>query len=455
MFNLFKGRENEVELTEFGQELGYGGKDWFVQYCADYNHQARINEILNIKEYLAGKHDINRVTGDIVRGQAFKARRITLQYARKLIDFSAAYLIGNQVTLSGDEKVLSEIRKIWKTSDYDAKDFMIVQSVLRYGNIYEYVYIKNDQNKKISSKLIQPEDSYPVFDEDGEYVAFVEHWITNGISYWNVYTPEKVEKYSNAKGNVLKIGEYANLSGLPIIHRNENPLDERYGRSDLEDYKSILDSMEMLLSKSVLGHYLNMFGVGILKGQPLYNKNAKGEQTEAINPDLVGAVINIDNDSEFGFVTNDFNSQSFETLYQSLTTALLDVSQVPGVAMGKIDISNLSETSLKMMYSAASLKALVLEKFVKESFKVRLEKMRILLSVKGIRFTDEEWETLDISFTYALPTSDKDIIENLVKLKGIGALSDETLQRMNPYVKDTASELNKIANDDGDRIEEE
>ncbi len=83
--------------------------------------------------------------------------------------------------------------------------------MITYGNAFEYVYLDGGV---IKSKVIANEDAYPVYDEQENYVAFIEHWqdIENGHKNYVVYTPAMVQVFQDS---ILK-DEYANLSGLPI-----------------------------------------------------------------------------------------------------------------------------------------------------------------------------------------------------------------------------------------------
>ncbi len=445
MANIFnRAKKPIVELTpidRFVNEFAYG-KDWFVEFCSDYNNQMRIMKILDVKEYLAGQHDILKRNPIIYNGIEVVPRKIVLQYAKQLIGYGTAYLIGNKITLSGNEDVVSEFRKVYKTSDYDKKDFDLVHTVNKFGNAYEYVYIKPGQEQKISSKLIDPADSYPVYDSDGQYIAFVEHYTLRDISFYNVYYPDRVEKYSNAGGSLMLRSTFENLSGLPVIYKNDNPIDEYFGRSDLDDYITILDSLEDILSKSIDAYYKYIVGIPVIKGQQLFQEKGKNE---GLDKDVVGQGLYLDSDSDFKFESNEISHEAFEVLYKTLMTSLLDISSTPAVAIGKADVSNLSEVSIKLLFSLANMRAMIMEKYIKESIKVRLDKIRTLLEYKGIVFSDEDYSTLDVTFQYAMPQSEKDIIDNLKTLREMKAISVESVLRQAPYVKDVSSELEKLS----------
>lgn len=79
----------------------------------------------------------------------------------------------------------------------------MLDKITKYGFVAEYVYL--DENKEIKSKLIDPADSYPIYDDENNYIAFIEHYTTaDNVSYYTVYYPDKVQKFSN-KGSQLKL----------------------------------------------------------------------------------------------------------------------------------------------------------------------------------------------------------------------------------------------------------
>lgn len=418
-------------INDFINDFGYSNQ-WFVEYVNDVNNQVRVMDIVSKKEYLSGVHAINKRENEMFNGKVFVPRRIILQYARRLLEFSTAYLIGNKITLTGNEKVVEAIKSAYKNG-YEKMDFDLVHNVNRYGNAYEYVYVKDG---RITSKLIDAADSFPVVNSDNEYIAFVESYTVTNVTFYNVYYSDRVEKYSDAGGALQLRGSYTNLSGLPVIYRNDNPIDDVFGRSDLDDYITILDSMEDLISKSTDAFYKHIVGLPIVKGQRLTDGQLPTQ--------IIGGGLNLDSDADFYFAQNQFDHAAFETLYKHLMTSLLDVSSTPAVSMGKVDISNLSEVSIKLLFSLANIRAMIGEKYIKEGMKERLNKFRRLLELQGTTFTDEEWDSLDIVFQYAMPQSEKDVIDNLSKLKEMGAISIESILSHSPYTTDVVNELNRL-----------
>lgn len=371
--------------------------------------------------------------------------------AKNVLNFSTSYLLSHPVTLTGQDSIAKEYKKVYKKGKYDRVDFDVLDKITKYGFVAEYVFL--DENKEIKSKLIDPADSYPIYDDENNYIAFIEHYTTaDNVSYYTVYYPDKVQKYCN-KGSQLKlVGEYSNLSGLPIVYKNQNELDSTTGRSDLEDIVTIIDSMEDLLSKFADSFYKHHNPIPTIIGQQL-----KGE---GINPNVVGTGIVLDDGSDFKMVSNQLDYKSFETIYKTLMTTLLDISSVPGVSMGKVDISNLSEVSIKLLFSLADIKASMNEKYMREGLEQRFEKIRKLLSLKGTAISDDAYDSLGIVFQYARPQSAKEVIDNLKVLSDMRAISIESILERSPYTNDVVQEMgrlkdNEVGNKTGNNDEEE
>ena len=65
-------------------------------------------------------------------------------------------------------------------------------------------------------------------------------------------------------------------------------------------------------------------------------------------------------------------------MWNTLKQSLLDISQTPGVSMNSQEISNLSETSIKMLYGMAEIKGAENSLYLKQGFEKRWGKMKKL-----------------------------------------------------------------------------
>lgn len=255
-----------------------GDPTWFVEETKQVHHSKRITDILSKKEYLSGLHKILYRPSESYNGKTYEPRKIVLQYCKTILGFQTSYLLQNPVTLTGSNEVVTAFQRIYKKGKYNKIDFDILDNVVKYGNAYEYIYFDRGV---VKSKLIAPEDSYPVYNHEGELIAFIECYTSGYSDYYNVYYPDRVDKWSNAgTGDLSLIGSFASPSGLPVCYKNKNELDQNFGRSELDDFIGLLDNMEDILSKFTDSFYKHHNPIPVVVGQQL-----KGD---GINQHIVG-----------------------------------------------------------------------------------------------------------------------------------------------------------------------
>jgi len=312
-----------MNLKEYVDRYYDGDSNWFIKFTnysnahVNINHQSgvpyvssnqeRIMNIINIKEYLSGQHAILNKSTEMWNGKEFHPRTIVLNYAKTILNFSTSYLLKNPVTISGDEASVPIMKDVYKKGHYNKIDWDILDKVCKYGSVVEYVFV--DKDGSIQSKLINPEDSYPVYNDHNEYIGFVEYFTSiMNVSYWNVFDENSVKKYDDFGGDISLRGEYSNPSGLPIIYKNKNELDETAGRSDLEDYVNLIDNLEDLISKYTDSIYKFINPLPIIVGQKLgIGKNGEG----GISSTLVGNGLQLDDGGSFDFASGKLDYQSF------------------------------------------------------------------------------------------------------------------------------------------------
>lgn len=444
-----------MDIQEYISRTHNGEKFWFKEEVSMPFHQERVNEVLSKKDYLSGQHKILTRGMEQYNGKDFEPRKIVLQYSKTIVNFQTSYLMKNPVSLTGDEGTVAEFKKVYRKGKFNKTDFDILDSLVKYGNAYEYIYVQDDV---IKSNLIRPEDAYPVYNYKDELIAFIEYYIADFSDYYTVYYTDRVETWTNAGSggdDFYLLEAKKNVSGLPICYKNHNELDTRFGRSDLDDFIGILDSMEDILSKFADSFYKHHNPIPVAIGQQL-----KGD---GLPNHVVGGGLVLDDGADFKMISNSLDFQSFEAIYKTLKQALLDVSFTPAVSLNNTDVSNLSEVSMKLLFQLADIKAGMNEKFIREGMEQRFVVIAELLSRMGVSVDEEALDTLDVVFQYSRPTNEKDIIENLKALHEMGAISIESILENSPYTQDVGQELERLrasgespvkqTNNNGDVIE--
>lgn len=421
----------------------YDNPYWFVEEVQSVHNQQKIQTILNLKDYLEGEHLIKKKEGYTFAGKTYQARKIILNQAHGIIDFMTSFLLGSDITITGDEGITRELTRVSRKAKYDRLNYKILQRTLKFGEIYEYIFI--DKQGNIRSKLIDGSVGTPVYNENNEMISFIESYNHDGIDYFIVYEDDVVSKYNNNGGDLHLTERYANLSGLPIAFINPSEYDDVQGVSELNRWANILDNQEDLLSRAVDGYYKHITGIPVVTGQQL-----KGD---GLPTDIIGAGLTLDDGSTFDFKSNSFDSTAFKTLYDVLENSLYDVAQIPSITQGRTDISNVSTEAIRILYSQAIMKAQKNEQFMKEGIENRIERIiKLLGEYKGIKFTNEQIDSVGFNFTYALPSSDKERIDNMRTLRDMGAISIESVIENSPMTNDVQMELERLGNE-GSRID--
>ncbi|MFJ5563627.1 phage portal protein [Lysinibacillus xylanilyticus] len=423
-----------MNLEQYVNAKYKGKSTWFVDEATSYENQERILNVSSIKDYLNGEHEILKRPNYKYNGEVVEPRRIVIQLAKTILNFKAQYLLKMPVSLIGDESMVKEFNKVNRLGRFDDKNVQILLQLLKFGEVSEYIYI--DKNNRIQSKLISADNGIPVYNNYNEMIAFIEHYTFDGISYYNLYTETSVQEWSNEGGKINKIGESPSLSGLPVHYKTLHELSDRIGKSELDDYQNILDNMEDMLSKYVDSMYKFLNPIPVVTGQQLTNASIPSE--------IVATGITLDDGSTFSLVNGSLDSKSFDLVYKTLMQTLLDVSSTPAVSMNKTDISNLSEVSIKLLFSLADTQAGVNETYLREGFYQRWQKVQRLLKYKGIEISDDEMVSLEFNFQYNTPSNHKEILDNMKTQFDMNAISLETIIEQSPYVNDTMRELSRL-----------
>ncbi|MDF2844058.1 MAG: Phage portal protein Gp6 [Herbinix sp.] len=425
---------NEYRLTFDNPER------WFADEVMKGYHTSRIANVRQNKDYLARIHKVLNRENSQYKGKELVTRKTILQYAKTVLNFHSTYLLGKQVSLSGDEAIVKQFNDIYKKGLYSTTDFEILDRVNKFGDAFEYTYIDNG---KIKSKVFDSAESYPVYTDNGEYVAFIEHWTDaySAISYYNVYYPDRVDKWSNEGGYEKLVESKVNLSGLPIHYHNFNDSDYNFGESMLADIVPILDELEDIISKMGDAIYINS-----LNPLPV----AIGQRVDSSIPaDATGYVLNMDTGS-FDYATATMDYNTIKLYLDNVKQFLNDIASMPSVISGNSNVSNVSEVTLSMLFHMANIKAMETEKWLNKGMQERFTQFKALLNRLNINVDGN----IDIEYNLSIPIAMNEVINNLKALREMNAISIDTVMEKSEYIRDTAIEKNRIASE-SNRVEQD
>ena len=414
---------------------------WFETEIKKNKYVDRISRIHAIDEYLRREHAILSRPDIQFKGKTFETAKIVLQTLRSIIKFHIGYICSNPVSLTGDKELVSFLNKVYKKGSYNKMDMEVAKDLITYGDAFEYVYL--DENDVIRSKLIRNKDSYPIYDGQGRYTEFVEYWKDEYTrsEHHTVYYPDKVEIYENQKLIDTKV----NLTGLPIWYSAmDKSKYDKFGDPFILDLIPLMDTIESLLSKlDDAVTTLSLNPLGVVNGQRI---------DSSIPNNIVGAVLNLDDGADFKYASANMDRDSIKLELDYIIQQFYAIACVPSSILGQSNVSNVSETSITMLYQQTDNFCKQYIASMQEGFVKRQEYIRKLLKIKGIIITDEVFDSISISFNVNRPVDNKSDMENMKMQHECGAMSRQTIIDRSPYTTDTSLEMERI---EAERIQDE
>ena len=420
-----------MTIQEYIDKQYDGSATWFMEEVNQKNHVARIAGVVANMDYLAGRHKVLNREDCYYKGKVLKTRKTILNYAKTVLRFHDTFLLGKKVSLSSnDNETVNTFNDIYRLGQYETVDYQILDRVNKFGDAYEVVYIDNGV---IKSKVLDSACSYPVYDELGEYLAFIETWtdVFSSITYWNVYYPTYVEHWSNEGADEHLVSTTMSV-GLPIHYHNFSDEDYNFGVSMLTDIKPIMDELEDVMSKmgdAIYVNSLNPMNVAI------------GQRIESSIPSTaVGYVLNLDA-GDYKVVSASMDYNTIKLYLDNLKQMLNDISCIPSVLGSSTNIANVSSVAMQILYAMAQVNADETKKWLNIGFRERFERFKKILSMQGISVESD----VDVIYNVSMPVATTEMIANLKALQEMGAISKETIMEKSDIVSDVEVEKKRLS----------
>lgn len=420
-----------MSLDNYIQNMYGNNPKWFMEEIDQGNHTARIANVIANRNYLAGRHKVLAREDSQYKGKQFIVRKTILNYAKTIIRFHDTFLLGKGVSLSGNEGTVKTFTDIYKLGQYETTDYEIIDRVNKFGDAYEVVYVDNGI---IKSKVLDSGCSYPVYDDMGNYIAFIEHWtdVYTAISFWNVYYPTYVEHWTNEGGDEHLVSTDVNVCGLPIHYHNFNDMDYDFGISMLTDIKPILDDLEDIMCKLGDSIYVNT-----LNPMPV----AIGQRIESSIPaDATGYVLNLDA-GDFKYANCNIDYSTVKLYLDNMKQMLNDVACIPSVLGSSTNIANISEVSMKILYAMASVNSDETKKWLNLGFRERFDKFQKILNMQGISCDND----VEVVYNLSMPVASTEMIANLKALREMGAISIESIMDKSDLISNSDVEKQRLS----------
>ena len=115
------------------------------------------------------------------------------------------------------------------------------------------------------------------------------------------------------------------------------------------------------------------------------------------------------------------------------------IAHYPSILGGNGNIANVSEVSLKMLYSLADVYASITERLMRRGFNKRLNVIRKMIG------KENKEEYVDVVFNYARPSNATELLDNIKKQVEMNAMSIQSAMEISPLTQDTTMEAERLA----------
>ncbi|CAL67405.1 phage portal protein [Christiangramia forsetii] len=432
--------KNATAVTDFLGENEKRNKK-IAEYKSEYEgtdegRKLRDNQIGKREDYTQGKKSV-------------KAERLKTQYQKYIVQTGVSFLLGDAPTITAsdiDNEGGKTILDVYKKNRINDKLQEFAEQAMS-TTMGVFIFSRGTDNEIKARLYTQDNGKYtPQYDVYGDLVAFYWQFTIEEIEHIWIFTETEIHKYEDEK--------YINSDShdfrvIPVVFVDQKEPEWFISKEDIDRY-------EMLKSK--LAGSNNYFAFPILKLKGGTVKNDKGEDETLIDIDddgkslLLGIAKHNDHviEADADFLQRDAATDSIELEKNWLKEDIHRITQTPDLSFDNVKgIGALSGRALLLMMQDPLNKA----KRKRGAYSTAIS--RILSIIKnGLNITDEEL-SFDIEFNYSIPEDMKEWIEMLYTATGGKAtMSQETGIQHNPQVKDPAAELEKIQEEEKNRMGE-
>ncbi|WP_177764001.1 phage portal protein [Flavobacterium sp. I3-2] len=429
----------------------------------ELNNEFNKNE-RNLRPSQVGNIQKDKIVGTGEKAKNVTAIRLSIPFAKKIVNTAVAFELGEPITLISDDKneLFEAVKQTWKLNRLDNKlqeALKKKKSELESCLIFHIEDIPSDkgwitklfktEKKRIKSTLKTNKEGkmYPIMNQFGNMIQFVWRFKTkinnNEVDNIWIYTDKERIVINNSINNVYSQIESKphGFDRIPVVYLQQDV-------PEWEDVKTIIDRFEVALSK--LGGSNDYAGYPLLKlyGE-LVNMPDRNDDGKTLRfpmkevDDTSGKTIH--GDAEFLTANNAAESVKLEL--EKLYSLILAMSSTPDIAFDNLKgLGSMSGVALKLMFLDAIIKAKmnegdnrtmierclnIIASGIKSTVSTKLSKQELLISVQ---------------FNSILPNDLKEAVEIATTAVQGGVMSKETAINYLDMVEDKKNEIQSITN---------
>ena len=405
-----------------------------AKYIKEFRNQDR-----TIRPSQVGNIQKDKQVGKGENSKTVKAIRSIVPYQKKIVTTSAAFEVGEPVTLIHEATDLSnEVFRLWEENRIDDKiqKAKIIQKSQTECAFQFYIKETLDiENKKIldvKAKVLSNDEGTmaPYFDASGDMIAFTWSYSSKNAedktikNVW-IWTDRLCYKCSDQSGTfTLEEDLPHGFDKIPIVYITQE-FPEWY------EVESLIDRYETGLSK--LGASNDYSGYPLLK---LYGEVKSMPDRNDDGKTLKFPMKEVDNESgktihgDAEFLTNSNAPESVKLEMETLENLIYSLSSTPNLSFDNMkgSVGNISGVALKLLFLDSIIKA----KMNEGDNRTMMQRI-IKVLISGIVTTTNtklaskiKDTTIKIQFNSILPDDLKEAVEIVSAAKNAGVMSTKT-----------------------------
>ena len=406
-------------------------------------------------DYYAGVHDIEFRQHPNDKSKNNKINKIVINLIRKIVNYNASFTFGKDVLLSNQDELYNAEFQLfndnWKDAKLKSHYNEVAKELLAYGQVAEIIYQKEDLKVRNQILSVKNNKLSANFNEKGELDCFIREYKITEVVGTKIKEVPIVELYTNSykatfqviNNDYIPIGEPELYDKMPIIYYTiEEPI--------WLQIKKIQDRIN--LNKSVNADVIDVYSFPLLILKGLLVENDKGETIVDLFSKGKSSAKLLQFDTQDGqsgeatYLQQKGADESYTNEYNSLINIALYLTSTPNMSFENLKtIGNLSGVALTLMFT----ESLTLSEELKNALFNLTRAINLHKHLFSKMYNNAKFEKMrvDVIFQNTIPTNETELIENIKKAVEGGFLSIETAVSLNPLVKNSESEIEKILND--------
>lgn len=374
-----------------------------------------------------------------------KARVLELQapFAKLSVDVLTEVLIpaGFIIADEGQDEALELISKTWQANDMDSQFTLAAAESIAAGACYWVVTPPDEEHAYATVHPWSARNARVRVDFQGRPVeGIVLYRLPDGEKGASYYTPEGVQFWRKGNYGWRDTGEGRldpwGMSIIPMF--NKSRLGDRYGRSDLKEYKSIIDAASRTLTNLQVAQEVSALPFRLIAGD--------GVQ-EALEhfPDQMAAYMGKLLGAPDGAKLQQVSGAPMDPFVTTYRMYALQISAMTGIPPSMMGISSDGNPTSADALRVAKDRLISRAETKQKAFSDSLESVaRLIVEMNGL--SSEGLETLEVSWQDAAAPSASAQMATALSAHSQGIISDETAREfigLTPEMKKRENERSR------------